>query len=138
MALRTTLARLEGSVATQDLFVSPITYRRYHIGGAFTDEMDSLLHKRQGFAAEKELRLLKFDELHFRELLPRDAAVPDLPEHIYLEWRVGDVIDEIVISPYGDAAYEQRVRDCVGAADAMLASRVQLSELHDRRYPPLF
>jgi hypothetical protein len=49
-------------VAAHDLYVSPIKYRLYHEGPAFTDEMDSLLHKRRGFQAESELRILKFDE----------------------------------------------------------------------------
>lgn len=138
VALRTTLARLEASVAIHDLYVSPIRYRRYHEGDGFTDEMDSLLHKRHGFAAERELRLLKFDETQYRALLPKEATVPELPEHVYLEWVLSDVIDEIVISPYANVAYEQRLRNSVSTADAGLAVRVQLSELHDRRYPPGF
>lgn len=138
VALRTTLARLEASVAIHDLYVSPITYRRYHEGDSFTDEMDSLLHKRHGFAAERELRLLKFDETQYRTLLPKEATVTELPEHVYLEWILSDVIDEIVISPYANVAYEHRVRNSVSSVDAGLAVRVQLSELHHRRYPPGF
>ena len=97
VALRTTLARLEASVAAHDLYVSPITYIPYHEAPAFTDEMDSLLHKRHGFAAEHELRLLKFDEAHFSALVPKDASVPELPEHIYVDWVLSDVIDELII-----------------------------------------
>jgi hypothetical protein len=101
VALRTTLARLKASVEAQDdLYVSPITYRPYHENGwTFTDEMDSLLHKRQGFEAERELRLLKVDEAHYSALLPKDASVPELPEHIGVDWILSDVIDEIEISP---------------------------------------
>jgi hypothetical protein len=75
VALRTTLASLEESVAAHDLYVSPITYLRYHEAPPFADEMDSLLHKRHGFAAESELRLLKFDQAHFSALVPKEAAV---------------------------------------------------------------
>jgi hypothetical protein len=57
VALRTPLARLEASVAAHDLYVSPITYLKYHEAPAFTDEMNPLLHKRHGFAAERELTL---------------------------------------------------------------------------------
>lgn len=84
VALRTTLARLEASVAALDLYVGPITYLPYHEAPAFTDEMDSLLHKRHGFAAERELRLLKFDEVHYRALVPKDASVSELPEHMWI------------------------------------------------------
>ena len=48
VALRTTLGRHEASLAEHDLYVSPVRYRPYHIGAAFTDELDSFMHKRQG------------------------------------------------------------------------------------------
>jgi len=138
VALRTTLDRLEKSVAAHDLYVSPIDCRLYHEGPAFTDEMDSLLHKRQGFEAERELRLLKVDEAHYGALVAKDASVPELPEHIFVDWALGDVIDEIAISPYADASYEDLVRLAISAADPSLADRVVLSVLHERRYPPGF
>jgi hypothetical protein len=87
VALRTTLASLDASVAAHDLYVSPITYLRYHEAPPFRDEMDSLLHKRHGFAAERELRLLKWDEAQFSALVPKDASVSELPDHIYM--RIG-------------------------------------------------
>jgi hypothetical protein len=138
VALRTTLASLEASVATHDLYVSPIKYVIYHEAPPFTDEMDSLLHKRHGFAAEHELRLLKFDETHFGALVPKDGSVPELPEHIFVDWVLSDVIDEIVVSPYADENYENSVRDAIKAIDPNLADRVALSVLHERRYPPNF
>jgi hypothetical protein len=136
VALRTTLARLEASVTAHDLYVSPIRYLQYHKADPFTDEMDSLLHKRHGFAAEHELRLLKFDEAHFGALVPKDASVSELPEYIYVDWVLSDVVEEIIISPYADVNYEDSVHHAINAANPTLA--VVLSELHDRRYPPQF
>jgi hypothetical protein len=138
VALRTTLARLEASVEAHDLYVSPITYRPYHEGPPFTDEMDALLHKRHGFTAERELRLLKFDEAHNKALAPKDASVSELPEHIYVDWVLSDVIEEIVISPYADESYEDWVRRAIGVKDPNLSDRVMLSVMHERRYPPGF
>ena len=138
VALRTTLARLAASVAAHDLYVSPIIYRRYHEGLAFTDEMDSLMHKRHGFRAEQELRLLKFDVAQYGALDPKNALVSDLPEHIYVDWVLGDVVDEIFVAPEADASYENSVRHAIHEADANLADRVALSVLNDRRYPPNF
>jgi hypothetical protein len=138
VALRTTLARLEASMEAHDLYVSPITYLPYHEASAFTDRMDPLLHKRHGFACERELRLLKFDEAHFSALVPKDASVSELPEHIYLDWVLSDVIEEIIVSPYADVSYEDLVRHAINTTDASLAGRVALSVLHDRRYPPGF
>jgi len=135
VALRTTVERLKESVAN-DLYVSPIIYRLYHEGAAFTDEMDPLLHKRQGFEAERELRLLRVDEAHYRALLPKDASVPELPEYFPLDWVLSKVIAEIEISPYADVNYENSVREAIHAADASLSDRVVLSVLHPRRYAP--
>ena len=138
VALRTTLARLEASVAAHDLYVSPITYLPYHEAPAFKDEMDSLMHKRHGFAAERELRLLKFDEAHFRALVPKDASVSELPDHIFVDWKLSDVIDEIVVSPYANLNYEDLVRHAINAQNPNLGHRVKLSALHERQNPPLF
>jgi hypothetical protein len=138
VALQTTLSRLEWSVEAHDLYVSPIRYIRYHEAPAFTDDMEPLMHKRHGFSAERELRLLKFNQAHFQALVPKDASVPELAEHIYLDWVLGDVIDAIIISPYADVKYEQEVRQAIDGADPRLSDRVALSVLHGRRYPPLF
>jgi hypothetical protein len=138
VALQTTLARLEASVAAHNLYVSPITYLVYHEAPPFTDEMDSLLHKRHGFAAERELRLLKFDQAHYSALVPKDASVSELPEHIYVDWVLSDVIDEIVISPYAGENYENLVRIAINATDPNLADRVVLSVLNERRFQAHF
>jgi hypothetical protein len=138
VALRTTLARLEASVAAHDLYVSPVTYIVYHEAPPFTDEMDSLLHKRHVFAAESELRLLKFDVAQYGALVPKDPSVPELQEHIFVDWAPSDVIDEIALSPYADEKYEEAVRAAIDAADPNLADRVKLSVLNERRNPPNF
>lgn len=139
IAMQTTLGRLEASVGRHDLYVSPITYLPYHEAPSFSDEMDTLLHKRDGFAAEREVRLLRFDEAQFRALLPQDAGAADLPEHVHLDWNLADVIEEIVISPYPvDPSYEEQVREAIERADPRLSQRIKLSVLHERRYPPGF
>jgi hypothetical protein len=125
-------------VAAHDLYVGPITYLRYHEAPPFTNDMEPLMHKRHGFAAEQELRILRFDEVHFKKLVPKDASIPELREHIYLEWRLADVIEKIIISPYADESYEGLVRHTISTADASLADRIELSELHERRYAPEF
>jgi hypothetical protein len=100
--------------------------------------MDSLLHKRHVFAAESETRLLKFDDAQYGALVPKDASVPELQEHIFVDWAPSDVIDEIALSPYADEKYEEAVRAAIDAADPNLADRVKLSVLNERRNPPNF
>jgi len=104
VSLRSTLGKIETSVARHDLFVSPIRYRHYHEGDAFDDELDPFMHKRMGFAHEREVRLLKYDESHYIELAaaltsadPPRATQPELPEHIFLEWSPAVVIEEGVL-----------------------------------------
>jgi hypothetical protein len=142
VALQSTLGRVEASVARHDLFVSPIRYRHYHEGDAFTDELDPFMHKRMGFAHEREVRLLKYDESHYlmlaAALTSGDPTPPDLPAHIFLDWSPVSVIEKITISPYGDEAYETRVRDAIEAIDPSLLDSVELSVLSERRYAPQF
>jgi hypothetical protein len=62
--------------------------------------------------------------------------MPELCEHIWVDWVLRDVINEVVISPYADENYEQLVRLAISAADPSIA--VELSELHERRDHPRF
>jgi hypothetical protein len=61
-----------------------------------------------------------------------------LPEHVFVDWVLSDVIDEINVSPYANVNYEDLVRHAIKAKDPNLADRVVLSVLHERRYPPGF
>jgi hypothetical protein len=70
--------------------------------------------------------------------VPKHESVPELPEHIYLDWVLSDVIDEIIVSPYADVNFEYLVRRAINATDPNLGDRVALSVLHERRYPPGF
>jgi hypothetical protein len=138
VAMRTTLAQLETSVAPHDLYVSPVTYRHYHEGPAFNDELDSFMHKRKGFFAENEVRLLKVDSAHLDALINESPTAAKLPEHLYLKWPAADTIAEIVLSPYAEESFEQRARAAIEAVDASLRDRVILSVLNPRRYAPGF
>ncbi len=142
VAIESTLAAIEASVDAQGLFLSPIAYRYYHTGPAFTDEIDSFMHKRMGFSHEGEVRLLSFNKdqyLSIANAIRTQAPEPtDLPEHVHVAWPVHAVVDRLVISPYADEAYEKRVRDQVAAIDTSLASKLELSVLSERRYAPHF
>ena len=145
IALQSTLGKIEASVERHDLYVSPIRYRDYHDGDAFDDDLEPFMHKRQGFAHEREVRLLKYDESHYLELaaaltsgdLSR-ATSPELPEHIFLDWSPAEVIERITISPYADESYETRARDAIALIDPSLVDRLDLSVLSERRYGPQF
>jgi hypothetical protein len=138
VALRTTLGQLEASVAAHDLYVSPVTYRHYHEGPAFNDELDSFMHKRRGFFAENELRLLLVDNAQFGALINTPATTVELPEHLFVGWPAADVITDIVLSPYAEEHFEHQARAAIEAADASLRDRVILSVLNPRRYAPGF
>lgn len=142
LALRSQLAKLEESVAGHDLIVSPVTYRFFHEGDAFDDELDPFMHKRKGFAYEQEVRLLKYDEGHYFALNSflrgnATAASPDeLPKYIFLYWSLLKAIDSITVSPYASEAYESKARDAITTIDPKLA--VELSVLSERRYAANF
>jgi hypothetical protein len=144
LALRSTLGRLEASVALHDLYVSPIRYRLYHEGPAFNDEIDPFMHKRQGFEHEQEVRLVHFDARHFRSANgalsaeEEEPPPPDLPVYMHLDWSLADVIEMIDVSPYASQDYEERARREITAVDPSVGSRFELSVLSERRYAPNF
>ena len=141
VALESNLAMVETSVGAHDLFVSPVSYRYYHEGPAFYDELDAFMHKRMGFAHENEVRLLKYDEaqyLRLDEAATAAAVVEDLPVHIFLAWPAREAIESIVVSPYASRAYEKGVREQVASIATSLSARVTLSVLSEGRYESQF
>ena len=143
LAIRTTLGKLEQSVSQHDVIVSPVTYRHYHTGPAFTDDLDAFMHKRNGFRHESELRLLAYNKDHYlahASFIGGHAELePDpLPTHTYLEWSLCDTVDSVVVSPYSTPEYEGETRSAIGVLSASLAQRVELSELSERRYEAHF
>ena len=84
-------------MAAHGLYVTPITYIPYREAPPFTDHIAPLLHKRNAFSDERELRLLKFDVGHYNALVSKDASVSELPKHIFLDWVLRDVIEEITV-----------------------------------------
>ena len=121
IALKTTVAKLEVAVDADDVVVAPIRYRHYHVGSAFTDDLDRFLNKRLGFKHEEELRVLRQDQ----------AQIDAHTDRTELPWRPAEVIDEIVISPYASTEYELIAKEVITARDQMLGARVSRSQLSD-------
>ena len=100
------------------------------------------MHKRQGFACEREVRLLKFDVAHYHALSsalhenPERPLPPELPAHRFLDWSLATAIDGITISPYASEDYEQKARHATAGIDPSIT--VELSVLSDRLYEPNF
>ncbi len=143
LALRTTLRKLEQSVSQHDVIVSPVVYRHYQTGPAFTDDLDAFMHKRKGFEHESEVRLLTYDQPHYLEhaafiLGHSDVEPAALPKYLYLDWTALDAIEAIVISPYATQLYEDEAKRAIEELSGTLATTVELSQLSARRYEPLF
>jgi len=153
LALRSTLAKLEAFVAHHDLFISPVSYRFYHEGDGFDDELDPFMDKRKGFECEQEVWILKYDEAHYSKLRSCDepeypefsnslvengtAALPDeLPKYVLLDWSLTGAIHAITVSPYTFEAYESKARRDIAAIDPLVV--VELSVLSERRFAPNF
>jgi hypothetical protein len=127
IALETTYATVKALDTLPDVFVSKIIYRSYKEGEGFKDELDHLMHKRDGFSYEHELRVLRFDDAHYKQWVPRDATVAPLPPHIPLDWPAIEQM-RVVISPFASPQYEAHARKALSSVVA--ADGVTLSPLH--------
>jgi hypothetical protein len=156
VSLQTTFGALTKSLEAHDLVVSRITYRYYHDVDPtpFTDELDPFMHKRKGFEHENEVRFLRFDDDHYRALMPDLPALgslagnravpkpvpPDLPRYFPVDWCPQDALEHVTISPYADEAYETTARDALiwAAGSASFGDKIELSILHPHRHRPKF
>lgn len=127
IALETTYGIVEALDALPDVFVSKIIYRSYAEGEDFKDELDHMMHKRDGFYYENELRILKFDDAHYNKLVPREASVEPLPPYMPLDWPAIEQM-RVVISPFASREYEAHAREALSAVAA--PDRITLSPLH--------
>jgi hypothetical protein len=135
IALKTTLARLESSLQPYDeeLYVSPIRYRHYHLDEQFDDPIDWYMTKRKGFEYEQEVRVLCVDKAHY-DKYSNSTAPSELPEHKFYPWPILDHVEEITISPYADVVYEDIVEHLLGKIDPKLVPLLKPSILSARHY----
>jgi hypothetical protein len=128
VALKTTFARLEKSIRDEEILAGMVRYVNYKTVAPFKEDWDYVLHKREGFRHEQEMRLLKFDgELH-AQLLGKQSV--DVLGCLGTPWNMDDGVESILVSPYADPWYLEAVRATVGhMGGGALTERVNWSEL---------
>jgi hypothetical protein len=134
VALQTTFAQLEQSVEAEPILAGKIQYEDYDTVPCFKEELDHVMYKRDGFAFEQEVRLLKADQDHYSKLCNgtvHEKLAPCLP----IPWNIGAVIDRILVNPYADYWYVEAVRAAASLPDEKLEDRVAWSRLQK---PPNF
>lgn len=134
VALQTTFARLEKSVEAEPILAGKIQYADYDTVPPFKEDLDHVMYKREGFAFEQEVRLLKPDQDHHDKLC-NGTVHERLPDHLPIPWNIGATIDRILVSPYADEWYLEAVRAVGRLAGEEVESRVSWSRL---RKPPDF
>jgi hypothetical protein len=128
VALQTTFARLEKSVEAESILAGMIQYADYETMPAFTEKLDHVMYKRDGFAFEQEVRLLKPDQDHHDKLF-NGTVREKLPPCLPISWNMRATIDSILVSPYADEWYLDAVRAAARLADEELEGRVAWSRL---------
>lgn len=138
VALQTTFARLEQSLEqaleTEPLLVGKIQYGDYEAIPPFIEDLDHVMYKREAFAFEQEVRILRMDENHYLKLC-NGTTNEKLPDIVPISWNIKEAIDSILVSPYAGTWYFDAVRSVVDCTDAELAARVRWSKL---RQSPAF
>lgn len=128
VALQTTFDRLEQSVKAEPILAGKIQYADYDTVPAFDEGLDHVMYKRDGFAFEQEVRLLKADQDHYDKLC-NGTVQEKLPPCLPIPWNIVATIDRILVSPYADDWYIDAVLEAVRLADKELGARVAWSSL---------
>jgi hypothetical protein len=128
VALQTTFARLEKSVEAEPILVGKIQYEDYDTVPAFKEDLDHVMYKRDGFAFEQEVRLLKADQDHHGKLC-NGTVREKLPPCLPIPWNIGATIDRILVSPYAEDWYLEAVRAAARLAHEELDGRIEWSRL---------
>jgi hypothetical protein len=134
VALQTTFARLEKSMEAESILAGMIQYADYDTVPAFTEMLDHVMYKREGFAFEQEVRLLKPDQ-DYHDKLCNGTVSEKLPPCSPISWNLGATIDRILVSPYADEWYLDAVRAAAHLSHGELEGRIVWSRL---RKPPNF
>jgi hypothetical protein len=119
---------LEKSITDDEVLAGKVNYVDYKRVQPFDDDWDYVLHKREGFRHEQEMRLIKLDaELHKRLLAQEPIVGRDC---LYIPWDISAGIENILVSPYAADWYLDAVRATVGGlGGGALAESVRWSEL---------
>jgi hypothetical protein len=134
VALQTTFARLEKSMEAESILAGKIQYADYDTVPPFNEDLDHVMYKREGFAFEQEVRLLKPDQDYYNKLCS-GTVHEKLPDCLPIPWNIGAAIDRILVSPYADEWYLEAVRAAARLAGEELKGRVAWSRLQK---PPDF
>lgn len=134
VALQTTFARLERSVEAESILAGKIQYVDYDTVPPFNEDLDHVMYKREGFAFEQEVRLLKPDQDYYNKLCS-GTVHEKLPDCLSIPWNIGAAIESILVSPYAEDWYLEAVRAAARLAHEELDGCIEWSRL---RKPPDF
>jgi hypothetical protein len=132
VALQTTFARLEQSLEqaleTEPLLVGKVQYGDYETISPFTADLDHVMYKREAFAFEQEVRVLRMDQGHYNNLcsgITKEKLPPSLP----ILWDIKTAIENILVHPYVSDWYLEAVCAAARLVDETFARRVRWSKL---------
>jgi hypothetical protein len=129
IALRTTCAKLKDSITDDATRLGQVTYIDYAAGGMPHDNfLYAVMFKRDGFADEHEVRLLRYLQGDADAVL-RDPELKPGPSVRKMKWDVRSVLEQIVVSPYSDPWYFDTVQLAVQKLSPEVAGRVVWSRL---------
>ena len=127
IALQTTYEKLDASLPA-GIFLGQITYFDYSCDAdAPRDALALLMHKRQAFEHEHEIRALIWPDASPAGIVPRDldedARVINVP------WNARDFLDRIYVSPYAEEWYRDVVMSLLEKYAPHLTERLAWSHM---------
>lgn len=131
IAIRSTFASLQASVADPHTCVSLVRYLNYRTGRfeRHGHDWDPALHKREAFKHEQEVRVLRHDPSDWHRAAADMTETFTLPTGVAISWNPVDVIEAVVVNPLAPDGYFDEVRDEIGRREPALRDRVMQSEI---------
>jgi len=140
VALVLPYARLRESLNDPQMYIGEVGYFDYEMGVVDSgNAFNAVMHKREEFSYEHEVRIVKMDAAAFEWIMPAAdgplAIDPDsvgVPRTISTTWRVSEHIERVVVSPYASAWQRDAIVSVVRAMAPALEGRIRDSVMRNQ------
>jgi hypothetical protein len=139
IAIQTTYKKLGAcSLKWDKAIIGLVTYLDYQLEKFQMENfLNALMHKRESFKHESEVRVLitrydlltKLNPPTLEDLKKREVQFESQPRNIQIDWNLEENIDGIFVNPYAPAWQSEMIQNLIRSIRPSLADKVKMSNL---------